>query len=304
MLSAEQDGINHINIYSKGKTNLGKRLTNMHHFTFRYDNIEFISVEQAWHFYKFCGYPEIANKVLQFKNSFECLKFARDNKQEDSAEHVQTPIFQQLMKDVIRTRIECDIELQNMLRNSWLPFEHYYVYGDKIQDQRNKYEWLLDIFEEYRTELHFEYLDELLSKYGNLCYNMQTAPANATYAGRPKSGQIAVYGNPFPVDALYKAMKGTDKHNLFDKAVAKSVIEFRNYLFLEIKKSPSVWYQRLYAIKQKPLKCFCTNGTDSRNKGAAFCHTLILANFADNLDSIYAYLGIDTHEYLRTIGRS
>lgn len=293
MLRSPDDGVNLINIYSKGKTSLGRRLTNMHHFTFRYDNIEFISVEQAWHFYKFCGHPEIANQILQFKNSFECLKFARANKQEDSAEYVQTPIFQELMKDVIRTRIECDIELQNMLRNSWLPFEHYYVYGDKIQDQRDKYGWLIEIFEDYRTELQFEYLDSLLSKYGNLCYNMQTAPNNAIYAGRPKSGQTAVYGNPFPVDACFKQLKGTDLNYLFDKAVAKSVIEFRNWLIEEIKKSPVLWYQRLLWIKQKPLKCFCTNGTDSRKKGAAFCHTLILAQFADNLDSIYAYLGIE-----------
>lgn len=302
MLSVDQDGISHINIYSRGKTKLGKQLTNMYHFKFIYDNVEFISVEQAWHFYKFCKYPELANKILKLDSSFKCLDFAKANKQNDI--DTQSVMFKELMKDVIRTRLECDEPLMNLLRNSWLPFEHYYAYSSKIHDQRHKYEWLINIFEDFRTELQFEYLDNLLSKYGNLCYNMQTAPVNAIYAGRPKSGQTAVYGNPFPVNALYKNMKGTDTHYLFDKAVAKSVIEFRNYLFLEIKKSPNVWYQRLYAIKQKPLKCFCTNGTDSRSKGAAFCHTLILANFADNLDSIYAYLGIDTHEYLRTIGRS
>lgn len=292
MLNNNDDGVKFINIYSKAKTSLGKQLTNMYHYTFIYDGIQFISVEQAWHFYKFSKYPELANQILQFKNSFDCLKFARANQQEDASKSVQSPVFRLLMQDVIRTRIDADIDLKNQLRNSWLPFEHYYAYGDKVQDQRDKYEWLINIFEDYRTELQFEYLDDLLSKYGNLCYNMRTAPANAIYAGRPKAGQTAVYGNPFPVVAFAKALKGTDNHNLFDIAVAKSVIEFRAYLIKEIMKSPDLWYQRLTEIKHKPLKCFCTNGTDSRDKGAAFCHTLVLAQFADNLDSIYAYLGI------------
>lgn len=292
MLKVENDGVKFINIYSKAKNSLGKQLTNMFQYTFKYNDIEFNSVEQAWHFYKFSNYPELADQILQFKNSFDCLKFARANKQDDASKSVQSPIFHVLMQDVIRTRIEADLDLQNMLRNSWLPFEHYYAYGDKVQDQRDKYEWLINVFEDYRTELQFKYLDELLSKYGTLCYNMQTAPDNAIYAGRPKSGQIAVYGNPFPVNATYRLMKGTSSNHLFDTAVAKSVMEFRNHLIAEIIKSPSLWYQRLKEIKQKPLKCFCTNGTDSRDKGAAFCHTLVLAQFADNLDSIYAYLGI------------
>jgi hypothetical protein len=292
MLKVEDDGVKHINIYSKAKTSLGKQLTNMFHYNFRYDNIDFISVEQAWHFYKFTETPELANQILQLTNSFDCLKFARANKTPESTKAVLSVGFKLIINDVIHTRIGADQDLKNLLRNSWLPFEHYYAYGDKIHDQRDKYDWLINIFESYRTELHFEYLDGLLSKYGNLCYNMRTAPADAIYAGRPKAGQVAVYGNPFPIDPIYKDMKGTSKNHLFDKAVAKSVIEFRNYLITEIMKSPDVWYQRLKAIKQKPLKCFCTNGTDHRDKGAAYCHTLVLAQFADNLDSIYAYLGI------------
>ncbi len=292
MINDNDDGVKFINIYSKGKTNLGQQLTNLHEFEFRFDNITFNSVEQAWHFYKFAGQPEIANKILAISNPFECLKFAKANKTDGSTETALSFGFKLLMEDVIRTRIECDENLTNMLRNSWLPFEHYYAYGTKVHDQRDKYEWLIQIFEKIRNELQFKYLDGLLAKYGTLCYNMQTAPANAIYAGRPKSGQTAVYGNPFPVDARYKAMKGTNTHHLFDIAVAKSVMEFRNNLWNEIIKSPQLWYQRLKEIKQKPLKCFCTNGTESRDKGAAFCHTLILANFADNLESIYAYLGI------------
>lgn len=292
MLNPHNDGVKFINIYSKGKTSLGRKLTNMQMHEFMFDNIKFNSVEQAWHFYKFAGQPELAKQILAIPNSFDCLKFARANRTEDTTAKALSFGFKLLMEDVIRTRIETDEDLTNMLRNSWLPFEHYYAYSGTVHDQRDKYEWLLQIFEKIRTELQFKYLDGLLAKYGNLCYNMQTAPANAIYAGRPKTGQISVYGNPFPVDVRYKPMKGTDLNHLFDVAVAKSVMEFRSWLIDQIIKSPSLWYQRLLKIKQQPLKCFCTNGTDSRDKGAAFCHTLVLAQFADNLDSIYAYLGI------------
>ena len=292
MINPNDDGNTHINIYSKSRNVLGRKLTNMYPFEFCFDNITFNSVEQAWHFYKFAGKPEIANQILAINNPFDCLKFARANKTEESTETALSFGFKLLMEDVIRTRIKADKDLKNLLRNSWLPFEHYYAYGDKVHDQRDKYEWLVQIFETIRTELQFEYLDSLLAKYGNLCYNFQTAPTNAIYAGRPKAGQKAIYGNPFPVNAQYKSMKGTDNHHLFDKAVAKSVMEFRNYLWNEVVKYPDLWYKRLKDIKQKPLKCFCTNGTDNRDKGAGFCHTLILAQFADNVDEIYKYLGI------------
>lgn len=292
MLLVTEDGVKHLNIYSKAKTSLGKQLTNMYPFKFVYENIEFNSVEQAWHYYKFIDQPEIAKQILAMDNPFNCLSFARANKTDASNKVALSIGFKLRIEEVICTRIEADINLKNALRNSILPFEHYYAYGDKIHDQRDKYDWLIKIFENIRSKFQMNYLDDLLAKYGHLCYNFQTAPFNATYAGRPKSGQIAVYGNPFPINALYKEMKGTSQHNLFDIAVAKSVMEFRAHLIQQIIKYPEVWYQQLQDIKQKPLKCFCTNGTNSRDKGAGFCHTLILASFADQVDIIYQQLGI------------
>lgn len=299
MIDPNKDGISFINVYSKGRTNLGKQLTNMFPYSFMYDGIQFNSVEQAWHYYKFVNIDtNVANHILTLTNPFECLKYARANKTEAVVEYVKTSSFQSKMKDVINTRISSDNTLKTLLRNSWLPFEHFYTYGKEgskqvVHDQRNKYEWLLDIFDDIRFKLHTEYLDDLLSKYGNLCHNMRTAPLNAIYAGRPKSGAIAVYGNPFPVDAEFKRLKNTDNHVLFNKAVALSVMEFRNYLFTQIKTSPELWYKHLKDIQGKPLKCFCTNGTLNRSTGGAYCHTLILAQFSDNLDTIYKYLGIN-----------
>ena len=297
MLLNSQDGIDHINIYSKGKSTLGKRLTNMFPFNFTFDGLIFKSVEHAWHYYKFIDYnPDVATQIFETNSPYDALKIARANATEDTSSVVLTNEFRSLIKEVIKQRIMEDESLIILLRNSWLPFEHYYVYGaDKIQDQSDKYAWLIYIFDDIRAELHFEYLDSLLSKYGNLCYNMQTAPANSIYVGRSKIGVSNIYGNPFPVPSNLKLFKNGLNHHLFERAVALSVMEFRHHLIEKLKAEPTLWYGYLLALKQQPLKCFCTNGTDSREKGAAFCHTLILGHFADNIDSIYKTLGLNTN---------
>lgn len=289
-----KDGVDHINIYSKGKTSLGRALTNMFQFTFEYNGCTFHSVEQAWHYFKFLDInPLVAQHILSLENSYDCLKYARANSVPETVAFVQTDAFRNRIKDVIITRLQADDALRVQLKNSVLPFKHYFVYGaDAVRDQSDKYSWLIQIFEDLRTELQFEYLDELLSKYGSLCYNMQTAPTNAVYVGRPKAGTKSPYGNPFPISAEIKALKGIDDYT-FDKDVASSVMKYRQYLAKEIQSNPKNWYQHLQHIKGQPLKCFCTNGTESREHGARFCHSLILAQFANNCDEIYEALRLN-----------
>lgn len=172
-----------------------------------------------------------------------------------------------------------------MLRNSTLPFEHYFIYNGVVSDQKHKYAWLLDIFTEIRTKLQFYYLDKLLKEYGTFCHNHRTCSTNFVYVGRPRTGQVAKYGNPFPVSFAIKQNKKSDPE-LFEREVATSVIKYRNYLINRLKTSPNIWIPLIRDLQGKNLICFCTNGTTSKEQGGAYCHSLILANFASNLDEI------------------
>ena len=63
-IEVQLDGITHINIYSKGRSSLGRALTNMCLFTFEYNDLTFHSVEQAWHYFKFININEVVAKSI------------------------------------------------------------------------------------------------------------------------------------------------------------------------------------------------------------------------------------------------
>lgn len=296
-IEVQLDGLTHINIYSKGRTSLGRALTNMCLFTFEYNSLTFHSVEQAWHYFKFININEVVAKaIMNMDDAYTIKKYAKPYNNEATALYVQSQEFRSLIKDVICTRLNSDNDLQLQLRNSHLPFEHYYSFGNditgyKVVDESDKYDWLIKIFTEYRTDLWLKYLDDLLSKHGHMCYNKATAPTNAIYVGRGSHFKNVTYGNPFPVSDSIKSIKKTDR-NTFDIAVAYSVIKYRSHLIGEIRKNPRMWYEALNNLKNNPLQCFCNNGKDSRLLGGGFCHSLILSHFAENVDEIYLKTGL------------
>lgn len=293
MINSSKDGINFINIYSNGNTLLGRQLTNMFSYTFSYGNITFNSVEQAWHYYKFLNKkPKVAEEILLAKNPYDCKKLAKIHNSSDISEYVQSVEFKVIIENLIRKRLSTDQNLQVLLRNSTLPFEHYYVYNGTISDQSKKYSWLIDIFNTIRLELQFKYLDELLLTYGNFCHNHRSCPtSDFVYVGRPKSGQIAKYGNPFPVSPTVKQNKNSN-YFLFEKEVVNSVMKFRNYLINNLKNNPQTWIPLLEDIQNKNLVCFCTNSTTTKEKGGAYCHSLILSQISNNLDQVLELLKI------------
>lgn len=286
-INPQEDGITHINIYTKSNCKLGKMLSNMYQSPFNFQGINFNSIEQAWHYFKFKDNDvQKANHILSLNSSFECLKYAKANKTIESTKIALSDSFKELMCSLIRSKIMNDNTLKLMLRNSFLPLEHYYAYGTdnpKVHDQKDKYLWMIESIEHTRYELQEDYLTDLISKYGNLCNNQRYTGNNGVYVGRSGKNIKSIFGNPFPVA---KETKDISKY-VKDKAVALSVMQFRHYLVHKISDNSIYWYKHLTTLKGKVLKCFCTNGTTSRDLGANFCHSLILASFADQLDVIY-----------------
>ena len=151
----EADGIRHINIYSAGKTPLGRKLSNMYSIKFKHNEIEFSSVEQAWHYYKFIGTGkhDAANEIMGINNAYLLKKMAKGYNSHAEFEYVQTKEFKRIIYDVIRVRLNEDSQLRNMIIESNLPFKHYYVMKGKVIDESAKYDWLLKIFEFIRARL-------------------------------------------------------------------------------------------------------------------------------------------------------
>ena len=148
------EGIDHINIYSKSSERLGRALSNFFRAQFFHPNYgEFQSIEGFYYWLK----TGKQNHELRFLYGFEAKKIGEefkqirkvDNKFREEMEYaislkvVQTPYIQELILD----SIEDD-----------LPFAHYYYYGDKynnpvIRDRSKRDAWLIDACEKIRIKL-------------------------------------------------------------------------------------------------------------------------------------------------------
>lgn len=142
----KQDGIDHINIYSKGKTNLGKFLSNFTYFPFECEDGQFNSIEGYWYWLGAFNCAE--RERLRNLFGFEAKKLGRLLIDENKSIDIE-------FKNKISSAIEFKIKSSNFLNdfiNSTLPFAHYYVMMNKIIEPKDC-EWILDFLNNLRTQL-------------------------------------------------------------------------------------------------------------------------------------------------------
>ena len=142
MLNPLEDGVTHINIYSRGKTPLGRWLSNFAESPFTHPvHGNFMSVEGFWY------WLGTRNEALRNLYGFEAKKIGRNS-----------PTIIQLDEQVFKEEIAiaCWAKLWSnygkvfILAGSVLPFEHYYVFGKTVKDAGFK--WLLGMWEQFRIE--------------------------------------------------------------------------------------------------------------------------------------------------------
>ncbi|AXH71013.1 hypothetical protein [Vibrio phage BONAISHI] len=143
MFLPQTEGVDHINIYTKSNTELGRILTNMywmdppvrmgHHGLFR-------TIEGWWYYVKITQllgdkYWNDKREVLfdmQVGKGFEVKKIARkiisniDPKKLKRWDHHK---HKSMMLMAFQAKLNALPELQRLLKESTLPFDHYYVYG-------------------------------------------------------------------------------------------------------------------------------------------------------------------------------
>jgi len=153
-LNPEEDGLNHINIYSQGKTDLGKLLSNFYRCEIKTTDGIFNSVEGYWYW---LGLLSDNNEKdhLRKLSGYDAKKFGEQIK---TKEKRFDPNFEKKILQAIFQKIFINKNIVIANRNKQgLSLEHYYVYGNKIIDVKNKYLWMIDGIEKILNFIWFLY---------------------------------------------------------------------------------------------------------------------------------------------------
>lgn len=143
----DTDGIDHINIYSKGNTELGRYLSNFAHAPFTHPVYgEFQSLEGFW-YYNLTGNEQLRNLygyTAKSKGQELCKHRINDEWGIDRRE-VKVAILCKLTQN--------DPELFQDFLDSDLPFRHYYNFGGKIVEPAEG-KWIVEFFTDLRKLLN------------------------------------------------------------------------------------------------------------------------------------------------------
>ncbi len=144
MLPKGIDGVDFINVYSKGKTELGRWLSNFAHTPIDIpEHGHFESIEGYWYW---LGCEDDSLRSLygwQAKSQGrKCTNGIDDAKRAD---------FQDLIKKAIDIKLKSNFQMMLVFAASELPLVHFYEYGDKRIDAG--YKWITCHLEHRRSLL-------------------------------------------------------------------------------------------------------------------------------------------------------
>ena len=139
------DGITHINIYSRGKTSLGRMLSHFQHMPFVHPAYgPFYSLEGFW-FYMRSG---MRHDELRYVSGFKAKTMGKQ------FPLVTNPHFREDIVAANYEKIKQNSQLYNAVRDSTLPFDHYYIFGPQsILVNAKVSSWLVDAFEDIRQSI-------------------------------------------------------------------------------------------------------------------------------------------------------
>lgn len=143
-IKPENDGIDHINVYSKGNTELGRFLTNFAHSPFECEDGHFESVEGYWY------WLSTKDDDLRLLHGWKAKELGRKLEGQDWCEESE---FKRKILASIKQKIDTYPEMKERFKNSNLPFVHYYVYNEKIVKPKEG-KWIMNFLESFRKELN------------------------------------------------------------------------------------------------------------------------------------------------------
>lgn len=142
MFNPEDDGITHINIYSKGKTELGRKLSNWSHTYIETSIGGFDSIEGL------IFYLGSFDERLRKLSGYNAKKLGEEL---DRGIRLPEDVFRRLVVEAMKRKVEADNQLETFLKRSTLPLTHYYCYGGKVINI-SKWQWQIDEWEKIRQQ--------------------------------------------------------------------------------------------------------------------------------------------------------
>ena len=150
-INPEQDGVDHINIYSRGKTELGRLLSNFAYLPIQTEDGIFASME-AWWYWQLGTDPD-REQLRPLWGSSAKYK-GRDLKIPDWPDPLFLPAFKVKYVKAFQAKLAQHPKLTALLRDSQLPLLHYYTYGTPPKvicaEEGN---WVIELIESERTRL-------------------------------------------------------------------------------------------------------------------------------------------------------
>lgn len=148
-INPNDDGVDHINIYSKGRTELGKLLSNFWALGFLHPLHGYFVSMEGFYYYVSTGFKhEELKKLFGYR--------AKINGREK--ERIYCEDFEVIVREGLNLKVEQNPELKKLLKESSLPFKHYYVYGKdpyKVIEVKG-HDWLIDGYTSIREKLKSE----------------------------------------------------------------------------------------------------------------------------------------------------
>lgn len=150
-MNPELDGVDHINVYSKGKTELGRLLSNFAHTPFECTDGKFESVEGYW-YWLLTDPGEPRRDELKRAYGFKAKQIGRELLAKDWPDQRDLFEFRENIFKAIYAKVRQHDLLGNLLKDSALPFYHYYVYGSKVVPVGGA-GWIMDDISTIRYDL-------------------------------------------------------------------------------------------------------------------------------------------------------
>ena len=137
------DGVDHINIYSNGKTELGRWMSNFAHTPFTLPSFGyFASVEALWYY--------LGNHDDRMRN-LSGIQAKRVGQSIVRTHRLSEAAFRHIIFEALHAKLMKNNRMLRLLRDSTLPFAHYYVFGG--QRVNANYDWLVRKWEDMRFHL-------------------------------------------------------------------------------------------------------------------------------------------------------
>lgn len=146
----ENDGIDHINIYSRGKTELGRMLSNFYEFNLIVSDGQFKSIEGYW--YWLLAGKQKDREILRTLSGYNAKSIGRKIAEKDWPTQ-NLDLFKKLIFGACIVKLDSVPYLCRLLHETDLPFSHYYVSKNGYIIEEKRCDWLIGFWDLQRKNL-------------------------------------------------------------------------------------------------------------------------------------------------------